>query len=131
MAKDEKEHEGREERKCGGHVGHKGHKGLKRGGCAKASGGVAKPEKADGNPVVIKEAEADKKNIGKIGGQAGKARLDRKRGGAVHHGHDGMPVVHGGAAVSGAQHRANGGGADDSPYSSAGRALRKSGGHCL
>jgi hypothetical protein len=108
MAKHEKENEEREDRKCGGPVGHKGHKGLKRGGSAKIPGGAAKPEKADGNPYVLKEAGSSKHNIGKIGGVAGKARLDRKCGGKV---------------------RANGGGADSNPYSSAGKALRQNSGN--
>jgi hypothetical protein len=75
----------------------------KRGGKC-ADGG--RPEKADGNPYVVKEAESGK-SIGKIGGVKGKKRLDRKCGG-----------------------RASGGGADESPYSSAGRSLRKRGGGC-
>ncbi len=75
----------------------------------KASGG---PAIADGNPKVIKEAK-EGKNIGTIGGVKGKARMDRKaRGGQV-------------------AHRANGGGvgSDTSPYSSAGKALKR-GGSC-
>jgi hypothetical protein len=81
----------------------------KRGGkCANGGELSSKtPEKADGNPAVIKEAEAGK-SIGKIGGVKGKKRLDRKCGG-----------------------RATGGGADTSPYSSAGASLRhKRGGAC-
>lgn len=68
------------------------------------SGRSPKPAKADGNPFVFKEAEKSK-NIGKIGGVKSRNRADRKRGGAC---------------------RASGGGADTSPYSSAGRGLRHS-----
>jgi hypothetical protein len=143
MAKHHKEEHEHEEHKHGGHVGHKGHKGLKHGKHhgKHAAGGKA-PAKADGNPFVVKEAEAGH-NIGKIGGVKGKTRLDRKCGGAAHHKHgghahhDGMPKVHtgeGGVAHhhthGGHHHRASGGGADSSPYSSAGIGLRhKSGGH--
>ena len=109
MAKQEHEHNESEggrrkhhfaqHRKHGGHVKHH-----------KADGGGLsheKPEKADGNPFVVKEAE-EKKSVGKIGGVKGKKRLDRKCGG-----------------------RATGGGADETPYSSAGRSLRhKHGGSC-
>lgn len=86
-----------------------------------------KPAKADGNPFVFKEAEADSgKNVGKIGGVKTKSRADRKRGGSCH--------ARGGHAAEGASHashhtregRASGGGADVNPYSSAGRSLRKS-----
>jgi hypothetical protein len=64
------------------------------------------PAKDDGNPFVIREAEKSK-SIGKIGGIKSRPRADRKRGGAC---------------------RASGGGADVTPYSSAGNALRRRGG---
>jgi hypothetical protein len=60
------------------------------------------PAYAGGNKDVIKEAKAGK-NIGKVGGVKGAAPVNRKRGGAC---------------------KASGGGADTSPYSSAGRSLR-------
>jgi hypothetical protein len=65
---------------------------------AKNKGGLSSktPAFAGGNKDVIKEAKAGK-NIGKVGG------VSRKRGGAC---------------------KASGGGADTSPYSSAGRSLR-------
>lgn len=59
------------------------------------------PAYAGGNKDVIKEAKAGK-NIGKVGGVKGPAPANRKRGGKC----------------------ASGGGADTSPYSSAGRGLR-------
>jgi hypothetical protein len=63
------------------------------------------PAYAGGNKDVIKEAKAGK-NIGKVGGVKGPAPVNRKRGGAC---------------------KASGGGADVSPYSSAGRSLRSKG----
>ncbi len=95
-------HERHEERKHGGGVHHEHHKHHEH----KRARGGRMPEKADGNPEVIKEAEKTK-SIGKIGGVKGHGRADRKRGGGCH--------------------RASGGGADTSPYSSAGRGLRRGG----
>jgi hypothetical protein len=128
--------EGCAERKHGGRLHHKHHK---------AHGGSV-PEKADGNPEVIKEAESGK-HLGKIGGVKGSKRLDRRHGGAcrkhgghahpdgsakVHHGHGGVAHHHslaGGHKHHGhhGKHHASGGaatGADNSPYSSAGKGLR-------
>jgi hypothetical protein len=137
-----RKHHFAQHRKHGGHVKHHGkHHKADGGGLSHE-----KPEKADGNPYVVKEAESGK-SIGKIGGVKSKHRLDRKHGGACHkHGghahHDGMPKVHhghGGVAKHhthagghhGAHGHASGGGADTEPYSSAGKGLRhKRGGAC-
>jgi hypothetical protein len=72
---------------------------------SKKNGGLSSktPAYAGGNKDVVKEAKAGK-NIGKVG------PVSRKRGGAC---------------------KASGGGADTSPYSSAGKGLRqKRGGAC-
>lgn len=126
--------------KHGGKVAHH-HKGHH------ADGG--EPKKADGNPYVFAEAEGHHEhNIGTIGGEKSKHRADRKHGGHVkhrahggavkHHDEHGMPEMHhghGGVAKhhtpAGGHHHAHGGkaGADTSPYSSAGRGLRR-GGKC-
>jgi hypothetical protein len=58
---------------------------------------------AGGNPKVFAEAKKTK-SIGVIPGDKGKPRADRKCGGRIK--------------------RASGGGADTSPYSSAGKSLR-------
>jgi hypothetical protein len=135
-----RKHHFAQHKKHGGHVKHHGkhHK----------AGGGKLPEKADGNPFVLHEAE-EKKSVGKIGGVKGKKRLDRKHGGACHkhggHAHeDGMPKVHHGHGGIAAHHSLAGGhhhkghhhvahhhhasggatGADNAPYSSAGRELR-------
>jgi hypothetical protein len=77
-------------------------KAFKRGGHAAKGETHASHHTKDGGKAVLKEA-AESKNIGVVSGSKSKGRADRKRGGAC---------------------RASGGGADASPYSSAGRGLR-------
>jgi hypothetical protein len=77
-------------------------KGRKSGGHAAKGDTHASHHVKNGGSPVLKEA-ASSKNIGVVSGSKSKGRADRKRGGAC---------------------RASGGGADASPYSSAGRGLR-------
>jgi len=93
---------------------------------ARKRGGAAPVEDAGGNPAVIKEAKGAK-SIGKIGGMKPLARGDRKRGGAAKHeareskSYEDAEERKCGGAV---KRRADGGGADSNPYSSAGKQLR-------
>ncbi len=109
--------------------------------------GAGAPKEADGNPYVFAEAKKAH-NVGVIGGEKSKARADRRHGGKACRAGGGSThsdaaedreMIHKmvkGDALTGAKHggkahRAHGGkvGSDSSPYSSAGRGLRR-GGNC-
>jgi hypothetical protein len=110
---------------------------------------------ADGGPAEGGENPAERKHGGRAHHkhhehESHEGAEERKRGGGVHHkghhgGHDGhgMPTVHhgeGGVAhhhthAGGHHHKGHAsggaaGGADMNPYSSAGKQLRRKGGHC-